>query len=110
MYKKGAGNDKQGKDAENRTFCPYRNFSQAIKSKYSIHSCELSSILTGNHSPFRYFSVFKLILDDTFGVIFWVSDRHRYVCQVTEYPRWDSPKISDLSTTKFEKLNVVISH
>ena len=31
MYKKGAGNDKQGKDAGNRTLCPYRNFSQAIK-------------------------------------------------------------------------------
>ena len=32
MYKKGAGNDKQGKDAGNRTLCPYRNFSQAINS------------------------------------------------------------------------------
>ena len=31
MYKKGAGDDKQGKDAGNRTLCPYRNFSQAIK-------------------------------------------------------------------------------
>ena len=30
MYKKGAGNDKQGKDAGNRTLCPYSNFSQAI--------------------------------------------------------------------------------
>ena len=30
MYKKGAGNDKQGKDAGNRTLCQYRNFSQAI--------------------------------------------------------------------------------
>ena len=30
MYQKGAGNDKQGKDAGNRTLCPYRNFSQAI--------------------------------------------------------------------------------
>ena len=30
MYKKGAGNDKQGKDAGNRTLYPYRNFSQAI--------------------------------------------------------------------------------
>ena len=30
MYKKGAGNDKQGKDAGNRTLCPYRNFIQAI--------------------------------------------------------------------------------
>ena len=30
MYKKGAGNDKQGKDAGNRTLCPHRNFSQAI--------------------------------------------------------------------------------
>ena len=30
MYKKGAGNDKQGKDAGNRTLCPNRNFSQAI--------------------------------------------------------------------------------
>ena len=31
MYKKGTGDDKQGKDAGNRTLCPYRNFSQAIK-------------------------------------------------------------------------------
>ena len=30
MYKKGTGNDKQGKDAGNRTLCPYINFSQAI--------------------------------------------------------------------------------
>ena len=30
MYKKGAGNEKQGKDAGNRTLCPYGNFSQAI--------------------------------------------------------------------------------
>ena len=30
MYKEGTGNDKQGKDAGNRTLCPYRNFSQAI--------------------------------------------------------------------------------
>ena len=30
MYKKGTGNDKQRKDAGNRTLCPYRNFSQAI--------------------------------------------------------------------------------
>ena len=34
MYKKGAGNDKQGKDAGNRTLCQYRNFSQVINSKY----------------------------------------------------------------------------
>ena len=31
MYKKGAGNDKQEKDAGNRTLCPHRNFSQAIR-------------------------------------------------------------------------------
>ena len=30
MYKKGAGNEKQGKDAVNRMLRPYRNFSQAI--------------------------------------------------------------------------------
>ena len=36
MYKKGTGNDKQGKDAGNRTLCPYRNFSQAISSKITI--------------------------------------------------------------------------
>ena len=38
MYKKGAGNDKQEKDAGNRTLCPYRNFSQAIMEEYSIYS------------------------------------------------------------------------
>ena len=40
MYKKGAGNDKQGKDAGNRTLCPYRNFSQAIISvTISLRRC-----------------------------------------------------------------------
>ena len=38
MYKKGTGNDKQGKDAGNRTLCPYRNFSQAI-SIFTKGSC-----------------------------------------------------------------------
>ena len=32
-YKKGTGNDKQRKDAGNRTLCPYRNFSQAINNE-----------------------------------------------------------------------------
>ena len=36
MYKKGAGNDKQGKDAGNRTLSPYGNFSQAIKVENSM--------------------------------------------------------------------------
>ena len=36
MFKKEAGNDKQGKDAGNRTLCPYRNFSQAINTNYKI--------------------------------------------------------------------------
>ena len=36
MYKKGAGNDKQGKDAGSRTLCLYRNFSQAINEDYSL--------------------------------------------------------------------------
>ena len=36
MYTKGAGNDKQGKDAGNRTLCPYRNFSQAINLVYMV--------------------------------------------------------------------------
>ena len=34
MYKKGTGNDKQGKDAGNRTLVPYRSFSQAISPEY----------------------------------------------------------------------------
>ena len=34
MYKKGAGNDKQGKDVGN--LCPYRNFSQAINLIYMV--------------------------------------------------------------------------
>ena len=47
MYKKGAGNDKQGKDAGNRTLCPHRNFSQAI-------------IASFNYCPVVwYFSTFK---------------------------------------------------
>ena len=35
MYKKETGNDKQGKDAGNRTLCPCRNFSQAIMTSYN---------------------------------------------------------------------------
>ena len=42
MYKKGAGNDKQEKDAENRTLSPYRNFSQAIMTIY--HSFQLRTV------------------------------------------------------------------
>ena len=38
MYKKGTGNDKQGKDAGNRTLSPYRNFSKAIRKKKSMTS------------------------------------------------------------------------
>ena len=38
MYKKGTGNDKDGKDAGNRTLCPYRNFSQAINAENSLHN------------------------------------------------------------------------
>ena len=36
MYKKGTGNDKQGKDAGNQTLCSYRNFSQAIRHGIAI--------------------------------------------------------------------------
>ena len=36
MYKKGAGNDKQRKDAGNRKLCPYRNFNQAISSRTTL--------------------------------------------------------------------------
>ena len=50
MYKKGAGNDKQGKDAGNRTLCPYRNFSQAI---------------IGNTKPIRNSKVKKYIWENT---------------------------------------------
>ena len=39
MYKKRAGNDKQRKDAGNRTLCPYRNFSQAINGNIKIMPC-----------------------------------------------------------------------
>ena len=41
MYKKGTGNDKQEKDAGNRTLCPYRNFSQAIKA--CIKACLINT-------------------------------------------------------------------
>ena len=49
MYKKGAGNDKQRKDAGNRTLCPYRNFSQAIMK--SIHL--LHTAVQGNNYELR---------------------------------------------------------
>ena len=48
MYKKGTGNDKQGKDMGNRRLCLYRNFSQAIivgntASKLTAQSALLSN-------------------------------------------------------------------
>ena len=48
MYKKGTGNDKQGKDTGNRTLCPYRNFSQAIIT--FTQSWMLSRIFRMEHS------------------------------------------------------------
>ena len=39
---KGTGNDKQIKDAGNRTLCPYKSFSQAIihdTTRFEKHSC-----------------------------------------------------------------------
>ena len=44
MYKKGAGNDKQGKDVGNRTLCPYRNFSQALNDLYQPVSTTESKV------------------------------------------------------------------
>ena len=45
--KKGTGNDKQGKDAGNRTLCPYRNFSQAIMVDFqSLKYCIVAKILS----------------------------------------------------------------
>ena len=54
MYKKGTGNDKQGKDAGNRTLCPYRNFSQAIKELY----CLTKISIRAKRSISRVFSLF----------------------------------------------------
>ena len=48
MYKKGAGNDKQGKDAGNRTLCPYRNFGQAIK--IADHPTNIQGLIRIYHS------------------------------------------------------------
>ena len=55
--KKGAGNDKQGKDAGNRTLCPYRNFSQAIKAmnkrkhpKWEQFKAEVTNKCSGKNS------------------------------------------------------------
>ena len=42
MYKKGAGNNKQGKDTGNRMLCPYRNFSQAIIFRNPRDSLQIS--------------------------------------------------------------------
>ena len=47
MYKKGTGNDKQRKDAGNRTICPYRNFSQAIRGFTDRHSTEVMNSCLG---------------------------------------------------------------
>ena len=64
--KKGAGNDKQGKDAGNRTLCPYRNFSQAIilcihvkePTKYSKSTDQISGgIWSVNETGFTGFDV-----------------------------------------------------
>ena len=57
MHKKGAGNDKQGKDAGNRTLCPYRNFSQTINSKYQHHKMLL---LLGLQLPFDNTAIYSI--------------------------------------------------
>ena len=51
---KGTGNDKQGKDAGNRTLCPYRSFSQAIISSY----CLTKISIRAKRSISRVFSLF----------------------------------------------------
>ena len=61
MYKKGTGNDKQGKDAENRTLCPYRNFSQAITldNKYNAQNLIKSQFdITTLESLHKIFGVY----------------------------------------------------
>ena len=76
MYKKGTGNDKQGKDAGNRTLCPYRNFSQAIN--FRIDGPDR---LYGFRSKLKYRIFGKMVEDGrwedheklvTFGK-FWVN-------------------------------------
>ena len=52
MYRKGAGNDKQAKDAGNRTLCPYRNFSQAII-KHNMKVCLIASLIARVHGKVR---------------------------------------------------------
>ena len=56
MYKKGAGNDKQGKDAGNRTLCPHRNFSQAIIYSTARAIQLINSLLYGKNEKFRTFT------------------------------------------------------
>ena len=50
MHKKGAGNDKQGKDAGNLKLCPYRNFSQAINDHFDYFH-EKTSTCIESHVP-----------------------------------------------------------
>ena len=55
MYKIGTGDDKQRKDAGNRTLCAYRNFSQAIKVgiSFNIHRVVASVMREGIYSTIR---------------------------------------------------------
>ena len=75
MYKKGTGNDKQGKDAGNRTLCPYRNFSQAIKAdtKHKARcNARLKCIYCLTKISFQKLNQNNII--DNFQLIFAVED------------------------------------
>ena len=57
MYKKGAGNDKHGKDAGNRTLCPYRNFTQAINALYKAGLANLTDVVMSYDDSFKRVTV-----------------------------------------------------
>ena len=72
MYKKGAENDKQGKDAGNRTLCLYRNFSQAI-----ITFCRLTS----KHR--NALSMFPGGVHPSFTCTFWHVEYYKSCHEIT---------------------------
>ena len=84
MYKKGAGNDKQGKDAGKRTLCPYRNFSQAI----------IVNISKSGHKDAQYTTPFYantgkpwLDIKLTFKISITVKERFSVNCVLFESKR-----------------------
>ena len=86
MYKKGTGNNKQRKDAGNRTLCPYRNFSQAIITQRITLDGKLKpvknfiQVISGPDNLIRFSRPLSLVhlsmLNRKFEIQNWLTYKH----------------------------------